>query len=193
MNKYIQAFLDDNNLKVGEMFKIKHYNANKFWFDDYGWLYSEKEENIGQIILMLLSGEVQVEKLSNIPSEKFFPKEGERYYFVTAGGKISYMDYSKDNCDVYLISHNLVFETREQVEDYKWFLDKIDEYKKPFIPHSDNYYLFYQHTAKRIMVFSTQILQYQGTIYFGDVININTFIKEVGEERIKKYMFDIWE
>ena len=186
------SMLDDNNLKVGEKFKLNEIDGY-YYFSDDGYLHCISSLNVDFISTMLdsvLNGKYKIKKLSPIPTERFIPKKGERYYFVTAGGNISYTV----NYDVYLISHNLVFKTKEQVEDYKWFLDKVDEYKKPFKYYDDNYFLYYDNVFEDVLSDSTDSCIYQNTIYFGyDNKNIDAFIREVGEERIKKYMFDIWE
>ena len=194
MNKYIQQFLDDNNLKVNELFKIEGYE-NEYHFTDDGHL-KYKTVLFGyhsSLLADILNGDKKIIKITPIPSEKFIPEENEKYYFVNVFGKISYMNNFKGNFDTYLISHNLVFEIREQAEDYKWFLDKVDEYKKPFVIEKSNYYLYVNLCSKLVCYSRSGYYPNQGTIYFGDEKNISEFIKEVGEKRIKKYMFDIWE
>ena len=191
MNKYIQAFLDDNNLKVGEKFEL-YTGSNHYYFSNDGNLkydLSTGENHTSSKLVDVLNNEYRIKKISPIPSEKFIPKKGERYYFVTAGGSISYTV----NYDVYLVSHNLVFEIREQAEDYKWFLDKVDEYKKPFKYEDYNNFLYYDHYYESIEMLTVTTAEYQGTIHFGDKANTKAFIEEVGEERIKKYMFDVWD
>lgn len=191
MNKYIQAFLDDNNLKVGEKFEL-YAGSYHYHFSNDGYLkydLSTGESRISSKLGDVLNNEYRIKKISPIPTEKFIPKKGERYYFVTAGGNISYTV----NYDVYLVSHNLVFEIREQAEDYKWFLDKVDEYKKPFVIFEKNSYVYYDRENEEIGTYFNDAHQVQGVIYFGSKDNIDAFVKEVGEERIKKYIFDIWE
>lgn len=195
MNKYVKMFMDDNNLKVGEKFGL--YNGSYHYYfsndGDLKYVLSTGENRTSLKLANVLNNEYRIKKLSPMPSEKFVPKEGERYYFFNTVGKISYFAYSKDDFDAYVVSHNLVFKTREQVEDYKWFLDKVDEYKKPFVIEKPNYYLYFNLCNKTVYYSHHDSYKDQGTIYFGDEKNISEFIEEVGEERIKKYMFDIWE
>ena len=195
MNKYVKMFMDDNNLKVGEKFEL--YNGSyHYYFSNDGHLkydLSTGENRTSLKLADVLNNEYKIKKLSPIPSERFIPKEGERYYFLYTVGKISYLTYSKDDFDTYVVSHNLVFKTREQVEDYKWFLDKVDEYKKPFVVYENNSYVYYDRENEEISIYFNDAHQVQGVIYFGSRKNIDAFIEEVGEERIKKYMFDIWD
>lgn len=192
MNKYIKMFMDDNNLKEGESFKIKYFD-NEFWFDSYGYLNSKIKDDYNNLTCMLLSGDVQVEKLSPIPTERFIPKENERFWFVNNFGFIDNEVYVSDTSADYCVRHNLVFRTKEEVKDYKWFLDKVDEYKKPFELEKDNHYFYYNHEDEKVYRIYDIYRQGQGIICFGNKENIEKFIEEVGEERIKKYMFDIWQ
>ena len=195
MNNYIKMFMVDNNLKEGESFKIKYFD-NEFWFDSYGYLnfkIKDDYDDYTNLTCMLLNGDVQVEKLSPIPTERFIPKEKEKYWFVTCFNEVVSNNFIGVIGEKYLFEHTLVFKTKEQAEDYKWFLDKVDEYKKPLKPKECNYYLFYDHDDKKVYRTCDTSCQGQGNVYFGDKENIEKFLEEVGKERIKKYMFDIWK
>ena len=188
-------FMEDNNLKEGESFKIKYFD-NEFWFDSYGYLNFKIKDNYddyANLTCMLLSGDVQVEKLSPIPSEKFIKKKKEKYWFVTCFNEVVSNNFIGVIGEKYLFEHTLVFKTKEQAEDYKWFLDKVDEYKKPFEPEAYNHFFYHNHKDGKVYRDYNVSCQSQGIIYFGDKENINKFLEEVGKERIKKYMFDIWE
>ena len=183
-------FMDDHNLKVEERFKIETYEG-EFWFDNFGYLNATlNDEKVG-LLNALLDEEVQVEKLKKGPWK---PKKGEEYYRINNYGVIS-ATVNESEMDDYYFEHNLAFRTKTEAEDYKWFLDKVDEYKKPF-DFSDifnNYYLYYDYGIKAVGYSSTLYYQVQGVVYFGDEDNIVYFIEEVGEDRIKKYMFGIYE
>lgn len=184
MNKYIKMFMDDNNLKEGEIFKIKYFD-NEFWFDYYGYLNSKIKDDYNNLTCMLLSGDVQVEK------EPWKPKKGERYYFNDEYGDVVWNTYGDDDYDRYVLAHRLVFQTQAEAEDYKWFLDKVDEYKKPFGVCDKNYYFNYDHDGREVIRYYDDLCQCQGTIYFGSLENIDKFLEEVGEDRIKKYWFKV--
>lgn len=195
MNKYMQAFLDDNNLKANERFEIPGV-IFKYFFTEDGVLLCETttgEIEKGRYLYELLDGDYKIKKLSPIPSEKFIPKEKEKYWFVTCFNEVVANNFLGLIDEKYLFEHTLVFKTEEQAEDYKWFLDKVDEYKKPFELKKDNHYFYYVHENEKVCSSFDISSQGQGIIYFGDKENIEKFFEEVGEERIKKYMFDIWE
>ena len=119
------------------------------------------------------------------------PKLDETFWCVSMFGDVCCTKYKHYKDDEYMITHNLVFETKEDAEDYKWFLDKVDEYKKPFILGKNNRFIHYDHEDKKIYKDYSDYYQRQGTTYFGDSINIGKFIEEVGEDRIKKYWFNV--
>lgn len=195
MNKYIQAFLDDNNLKVNEEFKLDSSSRTYYFSGDGNLKYtlpSDGYHYFAHNLVELLNGDYKVKKLSNIPTEKFIPKENEKYWFVSQYSNIVCNRYDNDKEDDYILTHNHIFQTKAEADDYKWFLDKVDEYKKPFVVDECNCYLYFDFCGNSIRIGSYITVNTQGTIHFGNEGNIKAFIKEVGEERIKKYMFDIW-
>lgn len=196
MNKYIKAFLDDNNLKVNEKFKIDG-NDYYYFFSNDGYLCYETPAlgwvSVSSYLVDILNGKYKIKKPSPIPTERFIPEEKEEYWFVDRYGNIDFGTYHKAGRHDYIIAHTLIFKTKEQAEDYKWFSDKADEYKKPFVPGKDNVYFYYDYDDKKVYEDCHFCYQSQGVIYFGNDESSYKFLEEVGEERIKKYMFDIWQ
>lgn len=191
MNKYIKMFMDDNNLKVGDEFKIKGYDLSGIWhFDENGYLLDTMNNTRSKVLGLFLQGEYEVEK---VKKEPWKPEIGEKYYFTDNYGNVVCNIYNDDNADRYVLAHWLIFQTVEEARDYKWFLDKVDEYKKPFELNESNWFFLYDHDNKEFETMCFTSIQMQGIIYFGDGENINNFLEEVGEERIKKYWFNIWE
>lgn len=198
MNKYIKIFMDDNDLKVGDEFRKKGTDAYGIWhFNEDGCLINkdmclinENEDISNKVLVKFLLGEYEVERIEKRPWK---PEIGDRFWFIDdyriLNDIICYAgEYSK-----YLLAHKLVFRTEKEAEDYKWFLDKVDEYQKPFILGIYNYFIYYNHEKKEVSKDYFFRDQAQGTIYFGDKENIEKFLEEVGEDRIKKYWFNIWE
>lgn len=198
MNKYIEMFMKDNDLKVGDEFRKKGTDAYGVWyFDEDGCLINkdmclidENEDISNKILVKFLLGEYEVERIEKRPWK---PEIGDRFWFIDdyriLNDIICYAgEYSK-----YLLAHKLVFKTEKEAEDYKWFLDKVDEYQKPFILGIDNYFIYYAHEHEKIYTDSDCLCQAQGIIYLGNKENCNNFIKLVGEDRIKKYWFNILE
>ena len=139
MNKYIKMFMNDHNLKVGERFKASG-GDKVYYFDDEGKLRDEIDcMSRAKILMCFLWGTYEVEKLPNIPSVKHIPDIGDEYWVLTlAREPIAYNRL--DEKDEIIISYYPVFQNKMNAEDYKWFLDKVDEYKKPFKYGDDNFY-----------------------------------------------------
>lgn len=149
MNKYIKMFMNDNNLKVGDEFKAKGLNINRTWsFDENGYLLDGVYEESGNVLCAFLRGEWEVEK---VKKEPWKPKLDDSYWYVSCFGNVSYTKYIHDKDDEYMLTHDLIFQTKEEAEDYKWFLDKVDEYKKPFILGKHNYLIYYNHEDKKFL------------------------------------------
>ena len=190
MNKYVKMFMDDHDLKVGDEFRAKGVDVAIWHFNQDGTMENQAGFRNNKVLTKLLLGEYAVEKLTK--TDSWEPKLCEKYWIVTQGGDVTWYYNESDSEDKYIFAHSLVFPTEEEAEDYKRFLDKVDEYKKTFEPEKDNCYFYYDHNSDRIFTTCDQVYPNQGTIYFGDEDNINEFFEEVGEERIKKYWFSIW-
>lgn len=188
MTNYIEQFMKDNDLTVNEKFLI---SESTFYFDDtFSLVYVDGYEANDGTLRALLSGEIKVEKLKKEPWK---PKYGEYVWYVGDFGNIIRASYYNCKDEDYLINHHSVFKRAEEAKDYKWFLDKVDEYKKPFKYGEKNCYFVCN--CKSNLVFYEWIWSQknQGVTYFGGEENIKNFIEEVEGERIKKYMFGIWE
>lgn len=190
LNKYIKQFMDDHDLKVGEKFKRKGDTTNAFFhFDEDGNLIHCANEITKKLLMKFLLGEFEVEKVKEGPWK---PKLDEKYWFVSHNG-LTYNTYNNDECDKRMLTHYLIFQTKEEAKDYKWFLDKVDEYKKPFENGEKNYFFCYDYENDTLYITFNIVEVYQGVIYFDSYDKTKAFVKEVGKDRIKKYMFGIYE
>lgn len=122
------------------------------------------------------------------PKGRYIPRKGEYYWFVDIYGGIIESRYNTEQ-DEFAIKHNLVFMTKEEAIDYKWFLDQVDKYKKEFVKDKYNYCFYLDVDYKRLEIDYNQQFKYDLT-YFGDGENIEEFRNVVGDERIKKYFFN---
>ena len=189
MNKYIEDFMRENNLKVGDRFKIENYECD-FWFNSKGVLQSGISPVNYFEAALLLYGELQI---TRPPKKAWKPAKNELYYYVACSGVIGSSRNEEEDLEEYLFAHNLVFSTVSEAEDYKWFLIKIDEYKKPFKVSKENAYLYYDHCSEKIDIAVDREYQTGHVIYFGETENLTVFKDTVGDERIKKYIFGIYD
>ena len=194
MNKYIKMFMDDHNLKVGEEIRINRGGNNylpcNYHCDCDGELKNCYDGIYINEIYFLLSGNYTIEKLKKEPWK---PKHADEFFVVSVQGAIHCYKYNGLSWQDYLINHHLVFKTEEEAKDYKWFLDKVDEYKKPFEYGEKNYFFYYDYEDDALYTTFNIAEAHQGVIYFDSYDKTQAFIKEVGEDRIKKYMFGIYE
>lgn len=130
---------------------------------------------------------------------KFVPKEGESYWYVRSNGNVDYYRFANDKIDEYLLNHQPVFKTEEEAYEYKDYLELLDKYKYNF---SDEewlngdilkWFVYYTHYNKFLDVGCNNVSKYPLTAYFKSEEDADNFIEEVGEENVKKFMFDVWE
>lgn len=128
---------------------------------------------------------------------KFIPKENEIYYYID-GGAIYFTGYdSRYNQDQWRIKHQPVFRTKADAADYLLFLEQLDKYTYNFTSEEwknrdiNKHCLFYDNGIKT--TFFTDYFKYPSVPYFKSNKDAHNFISEAGKERIKKYLFDIWE
>lgn len=193
MNKWIETYMEEKNLKPNELFKLQSETyLDEYCFDESGILRRNKNNHLeiasAEILGRLMRG-VVIEKVK--PKGRYIPKLGDYYWFVSEFGNI-FKHSNTNERDEFLIKHNLVFRTKEEAEDYKWFLDQVYNYKKEFVKDKYNYCFYFDVDYKRLEIDYNQQFKYDLT-YFGDEENIEEFRNIVGDERIKKYFFGAFE
>lgn len=127
MNKYIQQFLDDNDLQAGERFYIldkdykkmfnKTFYINKDFKEPEDILKCDGEKNgHAYTFLALLTGKFSVKK------KPFCPKYGEMVYYVTVSGYIQEVRFDTDSTLHQLLRKaGKFYRTRDEAERH---LDK---------------------------------------------------------------------
>jgi len=193
MNKWIETYMKEKNLKPNELFKLQSETyLDEYCFDETGILRRKKNAHLemasAEILGRLMKG-INIEKVK--PKGRYIPKEGECYWYVSMYGDVLRDLYVSEISEC-LFNRTLVFRTKEEAEDYKWFLGQVDKYKKEFVKDKFNYCFYFDVDYKRLEIDYNQQFKYDLT-YFGDEENIEEFRNIVGDERIKKYMFNIWE
>lgn len=129
---------------------------------------------------------------------KFVPKKGEKdelYWYVDSYGYVgSELEY-----DEWLIKHKPVFQTQKEAEEYKHYLELLDKYKYEFSDEEwineniEKWHLCCYTINGKLSIFCKNLIKYPNCVYFKSYEDVNDFIKEVGEDNVKKFMFDVWE
>lgn len=196
MNKVIEMLMEELGVGICEDFRVKPSVAGQsectgiYHFDELGVLRRNDGTPKDSVLGFLARGRLSIEKVK--PKGRYIPKLFDTYYYVSDLGNILGTTNNEDESDSYIFKHNLVFRTKEEAEDYKWFLEQVDKYKKFFLEGDINHYFYYTLKNKRIGVSWNDYCMYNN-VYFGSKENIEEFRNVVGDERIKKYMFNIWE
>lgn len=126
---------------------------------------------------------------------KFMPKKDESYWYVDSYGYVG----SEIEYDEWLIKHKPVFRTREEAEEYKHYLEVLDKYKYEFSVEEwkdcnlEKWVIKYFCNNQTLHVFSRFVGKYSNCTYFKSKEDAKAFIKEVGEENVKRFMFDVWD
>ena len=133
MNKYIQQFLEDNDLQAGEKFYILNSNKKKL-YDKTFYINKdfEKPEDILKcdgdktcqnfVLLRLLTEKYKVKK------PPFHPKKHETFYYVTVLGDIEKEDFYEEYTFHYLLCNlGKCYKTYEEAE--KHVEEDIKSYK----------------------------------------------------------------
>ena len=193
MNKWIETYMEEKNLKPNELFKLQSETyLDEYCFDETGVLRRKKNNHLemasAEILGRLMRG-VVIEKVK--PKGRYIPKKGENYWYVNVYGDVLNDIYFSERSEC-LFNRTLVFRTKEEAKDYKRFLEQVDKYKKEFLEGSYNYYFYYD-TESKLLGISYQGCSLYDMNYFGSEENVREFRSIVGDERIKKYFFGVYD
>lgn len=196
MNKVIEMLMEELGVGICEDFRVKPSVAGQseyksiYHFDELGALRRDDGIPADSVLGFLARGRLSIEKVK--PKGRYIPKLFDTYYYISNLGNIFFATNNEDESDSYIFEHNLVFRTKEEAEDYRWFLEQVDKYKKEFEIRKLNHYFYYTLINKRIGISWND--DFKGhKFYFGDEENIEEFRNVVGDERIKKYFFGAFE
>lgn len=124
-------------------------------------------------------------------------KIGENYYYINAIGDICKTFLIGNDFDEARIEFGNAFLTEEEAEfelQRKNCEDIMLKYgRRTFKYEDDNYLLRFDNTDKKVEVEFWSIYQFQGSIYFDTEELAQTAMNEIGEERLKKYVFRVEE
>lgn len=133
------------------------------------------------------------------PLGKFISKMNEDYYLIDDSGNVVSCEWVNDDIDKWRLKHYKLFRTAKECEDYKWFLEMVDKYSYEFsLEEWKNrniikYSIEYNHHDGYVNCLDIHLIQSANGVYFKSLIDGVNFAKEVGKERIMKYMCNIWE
>ena len=133
---------------------------------------------------------------SQVDEEQAFPKYKDFYWGVNAKGKVFCDTWGGFKFEKDMLSIGNVYQTENEavlaVEKLKVEAE-LRKFSRPFEYGKFNHYLFLDIDGDSFKTDFTSYCPPQGAIYFESEEKVQQAIKSVGEERIKKYIFEVGE
>ncbi len=126
--------------------------------------------------------------------EQEFPRGGDEYWFMSDSGFIGNSFYSNYYIDNDRLEIGNFFKDGEQAE---FAVEKLKveaelrKYSKPFECGKVNHCLLYDTDSDYLEFDIRNYYMAQGAIYFESAEKVRQAVSEIGEERIKKYIFGV--
>ena len=205
---YIEQFMKDNDIKINEEFYVIDENGIKigvlisaiFYFDKNMRLKMKPvESDCRDVLKGLMLGECKIEKIQKKPKSVWDLTEEYKYYYINCYGEIDSTFYDGYEEDVDIIKCGNAFLTREEA-DHEAERRKCEAILLKYGTRdmmslanylTDKFYIIYNNYDNLIEIESKQFTHTQGTIYFKSKELAQKAIKEVGEDRLKKYVFNV--
>lgn len=124
-------------------------------------------------------------------------KDGDKYYLISHYGKVERITWNDDEFDLRRREYGNAFLTREEAEFELEYLKcesiMLKYGRRTFKPTDINYIIQFDNDDKQAFVDFWRLNQFQGSIYFDTEELAQTAMNEIGEERLKKYVFRVEE
>ena len=213
---YIEQFMKDNGIEVNEEFYVINEEGEKIKnsYDGESFLKFHFTENLefkselinlicNKVFLSLMLGRCKIEKIPHKTKTVWDLKDDDEYYYIDICGNFDITTFGVGTywADKKMIEFGNAFLTREEaeheVERRKCEAILLKYGTRDMMSISDDdtnkYFICYNNYVHGIAVNNNQFVQNQGTIYFKTKELAQKAIEEVGEERLKKYVFNVKE
>ena len=210
---YIEQFMKDNGIEVNEEFYVTHNNnipesldGIRFFFDEKSQLKEKKDDSICDNYILLkgmMSGKFGIKKIPHKHKTVWDLKEEDDYYYIDMCGNVDRTTFGIGACwaDKKMIEIGNAFLTKEEaefeVERIKCESVLLKYGTRDLMSLGDNYtkkyYIQYDYDVNKIMIFKHYSIGIQGVINFKTEELAQKAIDEVGEDRLKKYVFNVKE
>jgi hypothetical protein len=145
-----------------------------------------------------------VEKGGKPKRKVWKPATGQMVYIITAENKVNVFCYNDRNSyDRMAYEIGNLFPTKEAAEEAakrrkilkRWKDMSIEsgEEENPWDCERLHYEAYYSYSIKHVDIAYCRYYKYESTTYFATENSIRDAIKEIGEENIKKYIFNVKE
>lgn len=146
-----------------------------------------------------------IEKADKPKNKVWKPEENETYYYSYSDGHIEEATWDNLNIDKNRYAIGNCFKTKEEAEFALERQKVIIELKRFALEHNEEedidwsnrcqnkYFLYFNHDKNRTCISACTCYQYAQCIYYTSIEIARAAIQEIGEERIKKYYFEVKE
>lgn len=206
---YIEQFMKDNDIEVNEEFYVIDENGKKigglisiiFYFDKNMRLNMKLvESDCRDVLRGLMTGECKIEKIPQKPKTVWDLTKEDKYYYINCYGEIDSTFYDCHE-DVDIIKCGNAFltekEARFEVERRKCEAMLLKYGTRDLMSFGDKYtkkyYIQYDYDVNKIMILKHYYIGIQGVINFKTEELAQKAIEECGEDRLKKYVFNVKE
>lgn len=207
---YIEQFMKDNEIEVNEEFYVIDENGKKigglisaiFYFNKNMHLKVKcAESDCRGVLIRLMSGEFGIEKIPQKPKSVWDLKYGDDYWYINSFGHVRKTSYGLEDDFKRMIEFGNAFLTEEEakheVERRKCeaILLKYGTRNMMSLGNDDiyKYYILYNNYTSAIIIVGDKFINIQGKIYFKTEELAQKAIEECGEDRLKKYIFNVKE
>lgn len=145
-----------------------------------------------------------IEKANKPKNKVWKPEKGEKYYYSYSDGSIYYDSNLSSNIHKNRYAIGNCFKTKEEAEFALERQKVITELKRFALEHNEEeidwsninqnkYYLYFHHDKNYTCISACTYYQYTQCIYYTSIEIARAAIQEIGEERLKKYYFEVKE
>lgn len=159
-------------------------------------LKAEIEEVKNQYLKQLEEIKAKIEELEqeDETDNRWKPKVGEECWRVSVGGDVYNLEWENDEFDNNVFNHTDIFPSEEQAEferERKRIRRELMKYGKNFVPNQYNWAIYYNYRDKAIGYWFSTLCFHPFDIYFESEEMAEKAVEEVGEDRIKRYLFGV--
>lgn len=123
----------------------------------------------------------------------FKPQEGDIYWCVVDGRKITYHWWANDDIDNYLYESHNCFRSEEEAIEYRDYKKALKEAEKPFVSNVKNWHISYYIEDEKPRLDWNGNVKKQGVIYLGQDKEVAQAFIDKWKEQILKFEFNMWE
>ena len=155
------------------------------------------EEVKNEYLKQLEELKAKIEELYGSEDEtdnRWKPEVGEECWRVSVGGDVYRLEWDNDHFDDNVFNHTDIFPTEEQAifdRESKRIRRELMKYGKDFDLGHDNWAFNYNYRDKIIEYWNSKYSCLPFAIYFESKEMAEKAVEEVGEDRIKKYLFRV--